>query len=141
MTSISYPGFNETRTYNSSLQLTRQTATGTGLPSVDVEYAFSSTTNNGQITQMIDHIAGETVGYTYDSLARLATAGSAQWGLSFTYDGFGNRTAQTATLGLPPSATFNFSAATNRITTAGFGYDAVLRNQFGIWACSPPLLA
>jgi RHS repeat-associated protein len=44
--------------------------------------------------------------------------------LSFTFDGFGNRLTQAVTAGSAPAATFNYSATTNRITTAGFGYDA-----------------
>lgn len=124
ITSLTYLGYTETRTYNSLVQMTRQTATGTGLPSVDLEYVFSPTANNGQITQGINHVSGETVSYTYDSLKRLGTAGSATWGLSFSYDGFGNRLAQTQTLGSPPHATFNYSATNNQIITAGYTYDA-----------------
>jgi YD repeat-containing protein len=68
---------------------------------VDLEYTFSlPPANNGQITQMIDHASGETVSYTYDSLKRLATAGSGSWGLRFSYDGFGNLTDKIQTLGL-----------------------------------------
>ncbi|HXI43118.1 MAG TPA: RHS repeat-associated core domain-containing protein, partial [Bryobacteraceae bacterium] len=107
----------ETRTYNSRLQLTRQTTSG-----LDLEYVYSATANNGQITQMINHVANETVNYTYDTLARLSTATSAQWSLTYAYDGFGNRTTQTGT-GTAPSATFNYNGNNNQITTAGFSYD------------------
>jgi RHS repeat-associated protein len=129
MTNVTFGGYTETRTYNNLLQLTRQTATGTGLPTVDLEYVFSATNNNGQITKTWDHFSGEQVQYTYDSLARLSTAatvqaGGTQWGLSFTFDGFGNRLNQAVTAGSAPSATFNYSATNNRITTAGFGYDS-----------------
>ena len=50
--------------------------------------------------------AGETVNYTYDSLARLSTAaiaGSSGWGLSWSYDGWGNRLAQSVTKGSGPT--------------------------------------
>ncbi|MFQ5874394.1 MAG: hypothetical protein ACE5JL_11415, partial [Dehalococcoidia bacterium] len=62
--------------------------------------------NNGQVTSITDNVeAGRTVTYTYDALGRLKTAvtnGSVpypQWGLSWTYDRYGNRTAQTVTAG------------------------------------------
>jgi len=58
------------------VQLTRQTATGSGLPTVDLEYTFSPPPgNNGQITTMIDHVSGERVSYTYDSLRGVSGTG------------------------------------------------------------------
>ena len=93
-----------------------------------IEYRFSPTDNDGRITSMKDHVTGEDVTYQYDSLNRLfeayTTAGP-QWGLSFGYDGWGNRTSQTITAGSgPPYNTLNFDGSTNRITTPGYGYDA-----------------
>jgi hypothetical protein len=64
---------------------------------------------------------GETVNYTYDSLARLSTAavaGSSGWGLSWSYDGWGNRLAQTQTKGYAPATSLTVDAATNRISAA-----------------------
>ncbi len=62
--------------------------------------------NNGQVQCITDNVdAGRSVKYTYDPLVRLATAvttGSAsypQWGLSWTYDRYGNRTAQSISAG------------------------------------------
>jgi hypothetical protein len=47
------------------------------------------------------------------------------WGLSFGYDGFGNLTQQTRVQGATaPSMSVTVNPATNRITTAGYGYDA-----------------
>jgi YD repeat-containing protein len=75
---------------------------------LSLSYSYSqSGNNNGQIAGITDNVeSGRTVGYTYDSLHRLKTAvtnGSApfypQWGLSWTYDRYGNRTAQTRTYG------------------------------------------
>ena len=64
--------------------------------------------------------------YTYDTLNRLSTmAGSGEicTGLSWSFDVWGNRTAQTETGG-----TCNHSALTydvhNRITNPGYSYDA-----------------
>jgi len=54
----------------------------------------------------------------------LSAATGPQWGLSWTYDGFGNRLAQNVTKGTAPVVSLSVSAATNRITTPGFAYDA-----------------
>ncbi len=71
-------------------------------------------------------MSGEEVTYTYDSLQRLITAVTTgpEWGLSFTYDGFGNRTAQSVTKGTGPASSLNIDGATNRITGFGWSYDA-----------------
>ena len=45
-------------------------------------------------------------------------------GHSFTYDGFGNRTNQTLTKGSGPTHSVAIDATTNRINSAGYGYDA-----------------
>ena len=85
----------ETRTYNSRLQLTRITG------GANMEYRYSPTQNNGQITQQKDWNTGEEVTYTYDSLQRLigAVTTDSSWGQSFTYDGFGNQTSASVTKG------------------------------------------
>ena len=90
LTSLTYDAFTEVRSYNSLLQLTRQTVSGV----MDMQYVYSTTQNNGRIIQSIDGVVGETVNYTYDGLNRLATAGStnSSWGQQYTYDGFGNLT-------------------------------------------------
>jgi len=90
--------------------------------------------NNGQITSIADTVdSGRTVNYTFDSLQRLSTAvtnGSTnypRWGLSWTYDRFGNRTAQTVTAGSGFSGSPTVDPNTNRITALGaasFSYDS-----------------
>ena len=45
-------------------------------------------------------------------------------GLSFTYDGFGNRTAQTVTKGSGPSSSLSISLTTNRISSSGYSYNS-----------------
>jgi YD repeat-containing protein len=89
---------------------------------VNLEYLVNATNNNGQIATMIDHVANETVNYHYDALARLSMASSAQWDLTYTYDGFGNRAVQTGT-GTATSATFNYNAQNQITGTAGSSYD------------------
>jgi RHS repeat-associated protein/uncharacterized repeat protein (TIGR01451 family) len=125
-TALTYDGFTETRTYNSLLQLTRQTATGSGQTVMDMQYTYSGTQNNGRITQSTDGTitGGETVVYTYDTLNRLTKAEttSAAWGEAYAYDGFGNLTTKTATKGTAPTMTAAYDAATNHQT--GTTYDA-----------------
>jgi RHS repeat-associated protein len=87
--------------------------------------------NNGQvagITDLVDN--GRTASYTYDGLGRLSTAstvgstGYPAWGLSWTYDRYGNSTNQTQTKGSPPYYNLTVSASTNHITGTPFSYDA-----------------
>jgi YD repeat-containing protein len=101
MLNLSYDAYSETRTYNSLLQLTRMTVAG----AMDMEYVYLGGQNNGRITQAKDWISGETVGYTYDALNRLASAAATNgtWGQAFAYDGFGNLTGKTATQGSAPT--------------------------------------
>jgi len=121
--------YSETRSYNTRLQLTNITA---GFPGnltqeqVNLTYTYPATQNNGQISSMTDAISGETINYLYDSLNRLTSAATTgpQWGLSFSYDGFGNRLSQTLTKGSGPVSSLAISLANNRITTSGYGYDS-----------------
>jgi RHS repeat-associated protein len=85
--------------------------------------------NNGQIVRITDLVdVGRTVNFTYDDLYRLGTAvtsGSGsypQWGLSWSYDRYGNRLAQTVTAGSAPSNSLSISPYTNRVD--GYSYDA-----------------
>jgi RHS repeat-associated protein len=87
--------------------------------------------NNGQITGITDSVdSGRSVAYTYDALGRISTALTTgdtnypQWGLSWTYDRYGNRLSQSVTAGTAPSSSVVVNAANNQITTAGYSYDA-----------------
>jgi hypothetical protein len=93
---------------------------------MDLEYRYPAGQNNGRITQMKDWVTGEEISYQYDSLNRLIAAVTTgpEWGLSFTYDGFGNLTNQVVMKGSAPSLAVAVDPATNRIQTAGFSYDA-----------------
>ena len=125
----------ETRSYNARLQLTRMTAAG----QVDFEYRYSATQNNGTITQMKDWVSGEEVTYQYDELKRLTSAVTTgpEWGLSFSFDGFGNRTAQTVTKGSAPASSLNYTASNNRLTGYPYQYDAKgnLTRMYGPGGC------
>jgi YD repeat-containing protein len=80
------------------------------------------------ITDNVD--SGRTITYAYDNLARLGSAvtnGDAaypKWGLSFSYDRYGNRTAQTVTAGSAPSSSVTIDQTTNRISGSPYAYDA-----------------
>src|SRR5258708_1394490 len=121
---MSYLGYTETRVYNSLLQMTRLTTSGSG--GTDFEYRYSATQNNGKIVSQKDWITGEDVTYLYDSLNRLqsasTTAGSSPWGQSYGYDGFGNLTDQNVTQGTAPPLHVTINAATNGVN--GVSYDA-----------------
>ncbi|MBY0505373.1 MAG: hypothetical protein K2X03_15775 [Bryobacteraceae bacterium] len=115
----------ETRQYNASGQLTRLTVPG----QLDFEYRFSATANDGRATSQKDYISGDELEYQYDSLGRLtraettANSGTApQWGLSWVFDGFGNRLQQNAVKGTVPTSSLLVDRANNRVQS--HSYDA-----------------
>ena len=115
----------ETRQYNVLGQLTSLQVMNGSSYLERLQYTYSATQNNGQITKMNDLKSGEEVNYTYDSLARLSTAWTTgpTWGQSFVYDGWGNRTDQLVTKGSAPVISVSVDPATNRITSSGYTYD------------------
>ena len=63
--------------------------------------------------------------YAYDELERLisaSTTAGTNWGLSWSFDGFGNRLSQTVTQGSGPSGVTLVNGNTNRISSAGYAY-------------------
>jgi RHS repeat-associated protein len=122
------PGYTyntQTMSYNVNRQLASLGFSGgvTG----SVQYNYSATQNNGQITQAVDSISGETISYQYDALKRLVSASStpnagssvAAWNQTYQFDGFGNLTQKTVN-GTAYSLAVN--AATNQLSSAV--YDA-----------------
>ena len=109
---------NETRSYNSRLQLTALN---------NVSYVYPAA-NNGKIQSQTDSVSGEQITYAYDALNRLISGVTSdnpnvtQWGQGFTYDGFGNLTGKSVTKGTAPYLSVGVDAATNRIV--GYQYDA-----------------
>lgn len=109
---------------------------GNGLNDIfNVTYGYAQNgDNNGQIFSITDSKDnGRTVNYTYDSLNRLTaavTTGSTaypKWGLSWAYDRYGNRTAQTVTAGSGYNNSVTVDPGTNHITSmagGNFSYDA-----------------
>ncbi len=109
---------NETRTYNSRLQLSTFNST---------TYNYGTTANNGRIVSETNSVSGETVTYQYDELNRLLkaeTVATPGWGQQFTYDAFGNLTGKSGTPNhaAAPTMTLVVSRATNRV--GGYTYDA-----------------
>ena len=90
---------------------------------VDVEYRYAAT-NDGRLWQRKNWVSGEEVTYQYDQLGRLSTAATTDtaWGLSWTFDGFGNRLQQSVTKGEAPVHSVAVDGLTNRMV--GQSYDA-----------------
>jgi RHS repeat-associated protein len=126
----------ETTTYNSATgQLASLSWSGAGV-SGGIQYAYSSTMNNGQITQVTDTVSGETISYQYDVLKRLISAGSTPisgstptpWTQGFQYDGFGNLTAKVLN-GTTTSIPVN--AATNQLGNAYYDLNGNMTSGAG----------
>jgi YD repeat-containing protein len=112
---------NESRTYNSMLQLTQLSASAyNNSQSVNISYAYSASQNNGKIISQTDNVSGEQVVYTYDALNRLATAEATSntWGQSYSYDGFGTLTGQSVIAGSAPTYSATPNPSTNQISTS-----------------------
>ena len=115
----------ENRAFNSLLQMTSLTVKdATNALVLNVDYRFSATANDGKLTSMKNNVSGEEVAYGYDSLARLTSASTVgpQWGLSWTFDGFGNRLQQNITKGTAPPSSVLVDPLTNRVQS--WSYDA-----------------
>jgi len=94
--------------------------------------------NNGQIQCITDNVdSGRSVAYAYDALYRATSAvtnGSAnypKWGLSWSYDRYGNRTGQSITSGCVapmtcPTNSLTFSPSAGALTNRpdGYSFDA-----------------
>ena len=79
--------------------------------------------SNGSALTANDSVNGNWT-YGYDSLSRLTSANKSGLCVNYVYDQYGNRTQQNVTCGSGPQPQFSFNAATNRISTTGYTYDA-----------------
>ncbi len=121
--------------------LTRQRVlrAGTALLDLSYDYLRKGTTagRTGQVTRISDTLQpvnGQS--YSYDALGRLTrvTGGALtqpQWSQDYRYDRFGNRKNVTvqlhqtgAAIPMDGSGPLSYNGATNRISTAGYAYDA-----------------
>jgi len=62
-----YTSVSETRTYNVNGQLSSMNG---------IQYVYPIGQNNGQVSQVVDGVSGETIAYQYDALKRLVSASS-----------------------------------------------------------------
>jgi RHS repeat-associated protein len=139
--------YSPTRTQLTSLSYTKASTT---YFSLQYSYQQSSpyspsctagtTADNGAIECITDTEApGRTSSYNYDPLGRMIsekTAGSSafpQWGLSQSYDRYGNRLSQTVTAGSGPSTSLSFSTHNQ---PSGYTYDA--SGNLTVEPLSPP---
>ena len=112
---------NLTRSYDAQRGWMTNLSTGIGL---NLAYTYYG---SGQAKMVTDGaIVGnqEITTYSYDNLNRLSEASNANWDLQWSYDEFGNRTAQTVISGTPPAMSLMYDQTTNQITTSGYVYDA-----------------
>jgi YD repeat-containing protein len=114
--------------YNAQMQLQSLSYSNSGGTIFSLSYGYGSG-DNGQIQSITDgYDAGRTANYTYDAWARLKTAqtnGSANysaWGLSFSYDRYGNRTQQMVTAGSAPANSLTFATTGGALTNHADGY-------------------
>jgi YD repeat-containing protein len=104
---------------------------------VRLDYTYGTTNNNGNVLSqqiVVGSALDVTQTYDYDELNRLqkaeekltGTPFTSQWKQTFVYDRFGNRkfdagqTMPSSVLGAP----LDFSAASNRISSASYDYDS-----------------
>ncbi len=109
--------------YNSRMQLASlaYTKSGSALFSLNYDYITGVPGNNGQIQKITDNVdATRTSTIVYDGWLRLKSWTNPQATVTEAYDRYGNRLTQS----LPVPSTVAVDATTNRITTAGFMYDA-----------------
>ncbi|HWQ15104.1 MAG TPA: hypothetical protein VNL77_20065, partial [Roseiflexaceae bacterium] len=124
-------GLGESMQYNARLQPTQVRLAQGAAEVLRLDYSYGSTTNNGNV--LSQRIVGpgldRTQSYGYDALNRLASASEAgAWSRTFAYDRYGNGWVSSFTGITPglltPRAATDFSTSSNRITLAGFFYDA-----------------
>jgi RHS repeat-associated protein len=122
-------GVSGTFTYNSRLQLASLAYSSKGSTVFGLSFNYGAA-DNGQIQSITDSVqSGRSVTYSRDVLGRLrsaVTTGSTSypaWGLSWTYDRYGNRPSQSVTAGTGPMSSVTIDPTTSHITGSGYGSD------------------
>lgn len=92
-----------------------------------VVYAYTKTVQGSQLQQAADSILGPARQFGYDAFGRLQSVStvpgaSPAFGMTFAYDGYGNRWQQNITTGSGPQPQLNFNTA-NQVSS--YQYDAV----------------
>jgi RHS repeat-associated protein len=119
--------------YNSRLQLAAIRYGNSAGSILDLGYSYGGAGNNGQIQSITDNLSSaRSTSYVYDELGRLNIAQTQDltsantWKLKFSYDRYGNRLSEIpvgGTASMPMNEVF-IDPTTNRITSAGYAYDA-----------------
>jgi YD repeat-containing protein len=80
-----------------------------------ITYSYDTTGNNDGKILSQSMTSGETVQYQYDMLGRLSKAETQgpQWGINYTFDGYGNKLAQSVSKGTAASHSFTMQTAAN----------------------------
>jgi RHS repeat-associated protein len=120
-------GVVETFGYNNRLQQTTITAALGATTMMNFSYNYGVSGNTGRVLARTDAIQAEhSVNYTYDSLYRLSRAAAAgnEWGISWTFDAWGNRLTQTP-LGLATSKVGKQTLGYTNNRNNSYSYDAV----------------
>jgi YD repeat-containing protein len=113
--------------YDRWQRVKRMTSGATATPSLDLTYAYNL---GSQVTGITDTRPGYSWAFGYDVLNRLTSAWGPYTGMSWGYDGRGNRTSETQ---FDAATTYTYDPATQRLTsTSGavaetFTYDALGR--------------
>jgi RHS repeat-associated protein len=95
-------GVVETYSFNQRLQLAENTVGSGGTTFADHLYNYAQGANNGNVMSVSDKLnSARTQIYTYDSLNRLITANESLWGVTNTYDPWGNLLQQNFTGSIP----------------------------------------
>ncbi|HEV2388531.1 MAG TPA: RHS repeat-associated core domain-containing protein [Candidatus Acidoferrales bacterium] len=112
-----------TETFGYNSRLWPSSATTGSVYSLSLGYAA-----NGSVTTANDSVNGNST-LTYDNVNRLATMSAPSsptgcYGLSWTYDSVGNRTAQSVTSGTCPTSSLGFNTNNQITSPSGYHYDA-----------------
>jgi YD repeat-containing protein len=130
-----FAGLNFTSTYNNRLQPGEIKATSTGGNAIDITYSFvdpATQGNAGHVMSISNNLnSNRSQVFAYDPLNRLisagttATSGNYCWGYVYTYDAWGNLTAQAGSSGYPGCTQYlaPASTATGNNQLSGFTYD------------------
>jgi RHS repeat-associated protein len=117
-------GVVETAQFNPREQMQEDTISLPGVATLAdhiYNYTNSSKANNGAVLSVTDNLnAARSQFYSYDPLNRLTSATEGRWGLSFTYDPWGNRLQQNVTAGTANQVQITVDA-NNRIHGAAPG--------------------
>jgi RHS repeat-associated protein len=121
-----FAGYSRTWSYNERLQPVTIVAASPTQTLLDLTYDFGlGVANNGNVKLIFNNLNGErTQSFSYDGLNRIETASvPTDWGLSYAYDRYGNLLTRSVTQGSAPALSVAVNSK-NRITNAGFSYDA-----------------